>query len=304
VSERRSGNFARLLGVDATDLACCRLDDLKSYAMRIKRQDALADIRRKALAATAEEGSDTVAAEREDEQLQSLTEVSRNCPELSNFFLLTTHRVASVPQRKASLTFRALRQAAMTSLDLFASIKPELPPPGRPHAYVEILLDAKAAAEELEAERAAKPTVAKATPPPSASATVAAVAADEISRPSTPIISISGPTDELSIITAVPATNISPAPSAEAALPSVEMAEPTPSSSASSPAGSPASASAADARPAPTSPALSPTETIQAETAAEAPAVDGEPTSTTVPSTDELIPSPAPSPAPESAADA
>lgn len=44
--------------------------------MRIKRQDALMDARRKALAATAEEGSDTVATEREDDQLQSHAEVS------------------------------------------------------------------------------------------------------------------------------------------------------------------------------------------------------------------------------------
>lgn len=91
----------------------------------------------------------------------------RFVPRSSSTFLISsrgpilTSDLTFCSQRKSSLTFRALRQASRTSLDLFSYIKPQVPTKGHPHNYVEMILDAgvkskeKAAQEKLEKEKVA-----------------------------------------------------------------------------------------------------------------------------------------------------
>lgn len=260
------------------------MGDLKSYAVRIKRQDALADARRKQLTAAAEGGKLSIAAEKADEKLQSHAEVRArfSSPPVSVPLVeadTTPPRLAL--QRKASLTFRALRQASKTSLDLFAAVKPVKPEPGRPHPYVTILLEAEAAEKVRAEEKAAEPQ----TPVPALAA--AAALGEGLARVGTPTISVSEPSkgeavvlvegqEPTPIVSPEPTPNATPELTPAPEVPSVEMAEDAPAE-ASAPL-SETLLAAAVREPTP-SPSPAPETTPAPEEASPVPAVEDTPTS-------------------------
>ncbi|CED83543.1 Nuclear matrix protein [Phaffia rhodozyma] len=104
------------------------LDEINSYATRLKREDLLASNRKRSLEKAGIAGPD----------------------------LKTDDQLLQIEERKASLTFRAVRQATRSSLHLFSRVKPMAGRPNIAPIYVSMLLDAEKAEKEERAEKAAK----------------------------------------------------------------------------------------------------------------------------------------------------